>query len=125
VFQTPDQKAWKLLDGLLSAEQKWQAQAHWQIVERGVFGYYTIPLHRGFVNFKPHEGQFRNFLAHAWRTRSLRDWELLPVIMVEQTICMRYTGQDCPWYDSVATFLLHIRARNEGEFFRKGNLMGR
>lgn len=106
--ETPEMRAWKLLESILTPQQKVQAIKQKTIVERGRCGYYIIPLSSGRVEFRPFFT-----LGNIFHRIASFDLDYVLLSSFSQSICLVYTARNGPWYDAVATFLLHIRSGKE------------
>lgn len=123
-----EKRAWDLLEELLSPEQKVRVLIWGSLIERGKYGYYIIPVSsRSSIRFFPKYNRPLRFLSLLYKLHKTEEKYLVGKLIWIKDICLSLTGfspieEDAPWYDAVATFVLHIRAGNELELFKRGNV---
>lgn len=95
------------------------------IEEKGIHGVYRIPYELidgdgNRIEFMPYPSSFLEKWERYWDTKTEQDYRLYRKFCNPQKICILDSQKVAPWYDVVATCILHIRAGDEKEIFLKG-----
>lgn len=120
-----EEQAWKLLARLLTRRQKVHAALYHSVKESGKYGYYSIPVFdRAKIRFIPKYTRPIKFALALMEVARTYNRDVVKMLIFPRMICLSNTGLSlhAPWYDSVATFVLHIQSGDELELFRQGNV---